>query len=436
MKRKEMNEGVPFLKKYSKPISSLYKRIKIEDGEPDKNFSNKNQFSTFEVLVVIIISVVFGIIVGVSLVYGKGFLKSSTVSTEASEIVSTYQSILDNYYDSVDKKELMNSAIAGMISSLNDPYSNYMNTSQTDTFNQVVDGSYVGIGATVLYQDGKFYISEMFDNSSAKKAGLKEGDIISKVGKKAVDSLSLDELSKLIKGQVGSKIKITVLRGTEEKTFSVKRNVIEIPSVHSKVIEANEQKIGYLLIDDFAANTFSQFESELKRLENKKIRSFVFDVRDNPGGHLSQVTDILDLFFDKKTVLYQIETKGKKEKIYASTSTKRDISVVILINSGSASAAEIFASSFQDNYKNAILVGTTTYGKGTIQKAVSLSSGASLKYTTQKWLTSKGKWLNEKGVIPDEKVEQSDLYFDSPLDENDALLQRALKLLTEGKKES
>ena len=155
----------------------------------------------------------------------------------------------------------------------------------------------------------------------------------------------------------------------------------------------------------------------------------VIDVRGNPGGRLGEVSDIMDLFLDKKKVIYQIESKSKKDKIYTKDSTKRSYPVVVLVDYSSASASEILAASFQDNYKKATLVGTVTYGKGTIQKAVSLSSGATVKYTTQKWLTPKGVWINEVGLTPDVLLEIGDAYCNDPSDENDLQLQKAIEIL-------
>ena len=171
------------------------------------------------------------------------------------------------------------------------------------------------------------------------------------------------------------------------------------------------------------------YSKKLKKLEEDNITSLVIDVRDNPGGKLGQVNKILEQFFNKKTVLYQIVTKDKTSKVKDDTSEKRDYPIVVLVNNGSASAAEILAASFQDNYKDVTVVGTVTYGKGTIQKAIELSSGASIKYTTQKWLTPKGKWINEKGVIPDEVIEQGDKYGAEPIYSNDVQLQKAVEIL-------
>ena len=409
--------------------TSVDKVSSIEDEVLEVVVEGDKGFNTFEVVVIIILSILFGFVVGCIISFSKGSLKGQVVSEEAAEIISTYNSIVNNYYDTIDEKELMNAAISGMINSLDDPYSSYMDDSETTTFNQTVDGEYIGIGVTVAYKDGKCYILDIFSGSTAEKSGLKVNDIIIKVGKKNVADLSLDEISDLIKGKSGTKVKITILRDEEEKSFSVERSSVEVPSVSSKVITKNDKKIGYLLIDTFAANTYKQFNKELKKVEKKNIDSLIIDVRNNPGGHLSQVQKILEKFFDEEVILYQVETKGKKQKIYSTTSEERNYPIAILVNKSSASASEILASSFKDNYKNAYIVGNVTYGKGTIQKALELSSGASIKYTTQKWLTPKGKSINEKGVTPDYEVEQGDTYSSDPTDDNDTQLQKAIEVL-------
>lgn len=236
-----------------------------------------------------------------------------------------------------------------------------------------------------------------------------------------------------MKGSANSSSNFVFIRDGKNIELTITRDVVDIPSVNSKIIEGNNKSLGYISIDTFASNTYSQFKSNLTSLEKQKIDSLIIDVRNNPGGHLDQVEDILSLFFNKKTVLYQIETKGKTEKVYASSKKTRNYDVVVLINGSSASASEILASCFQENYKKATIIGTTSYGKGTVQKSLELSTGASLKYTTEKWLTSKGTWINDKGVVPDIVVEQSEEYMAAPSDDNDLQLQKALGVLTKNK---
>lgn len=386
-------------------------------------------FNLVEVIFIILITVLFGMIAGYALSFTKP-VNGVEVSEEAQEIISTYENIVENYYGDVSEKELLEAAISGMINTLDDPYSMFMSSESASSFNETVDGSFVGVGITVEWIDGKFRISEVFEDSPAKKAKIQVDDYIIKVGDESVEGLTLDNLTKMIKDKKKAKVKLTVLRDDEELEFTVKRDVIEMLSVHSRVLDDN---IGFIKIDTFASNTAEQFEKQLKALEKRKISSLIIDVRGNPGGRLGEVSEIMDLFLAKKKVIYQISTKSKTEKIYTEDSTKRSYPVVVLVDYSSASASEILASSFQDNYKNATLVGTITYGKGTIQKAVSLSSGATVKYTTQKWLTPKGVWINEVGLTPDVLLEIGEEFCNNPSDETDLQLQKAIEILREKK---
>ncbi len=388
----------------------------------------KASFNTVEVIVVIIISILFGVIVGCILTYGKG-LVVGTDDKYVEELVNTYDTILENSFNDVTEEELLNAAIDGMVGALGDEYSYYMNESETTDFNQQIDGSYIGIGATIIFSDTGNSIIDIFKDSPAEIAGLEVGDIIIGVDDKDVSNYSSSELSDLLIGTKGTDVKVKVKRGSEEKTYSLTRDVVVIPSVSSKIVSVDNKNIGYIDIDNFAANTYYQFKDHLTSLEKNDIDGLIIDVRDNLGGHLNQVNKILSLFFNKKTVLYQIETKSGVENIYSSSKETRNYDVVVLINSGSASASEILASSFKDNYKKATVVGVTSYGKGTIQSAIQLSTGSSLKYTSQKWLTSKGEWLNGVGVVPDEFVEIEDSYY-SVASDSDSQYQKALEILS------
>ena len=376
----------------------------------------------------------FGLVIGCIICFNIDTINGRKVSSDLKEFVTIYNDINDNFYNKTDSKKLLDSAISGMVGSLNDPYSTYMNKENTDKFNQSINGEYVGIGVTVQYKDDYNEVIEVFDGSPAKKVGIKVGDILLTVDGKKVKGIYGDDLTKLIKGKEGTKVKIVVKRGKKEKKFVVTRKAIKLDSVTSKVITNNKNKIGYISITSFADNSYKQFKNNIKELEDKKIKSLIIDVRDNPGGHLSQVNNILDLFYDKKTVLYQIEVKGKITKVYAKKADSKNYPVVILMNNFSASASEVLASCFKDNYDKAYIVGEESYGKGTVQKAKTLSSGSSFKYTTQKWLTSKGKSLNEVGLKPDYEVVLPEKYYYDPVDENDTQLQKAIELLS--KKES
>ena len=416
-----------FYKKIKNNFTKMNKSI-YSDMENDIN--DKSNFTIFEVMTIIIISIIFGVVIGYIVTYSK-----YQVGTEAkvTEIVSTYNNIVDNYYDTVDKNALADAAVKGMISSLHDPYSNFIDAENSSAYHDSVDGSFVGIGVTIQFEESLKYnkVVEIMKDSPAQEAGIKVDDIIIAVDGKDVSGLYGDDMSKLIRGEVDTKVDITVKRGEEEKVITVVRKTVELMSVSSDLLTYDDGNIGYIRIETFAANTYSQFSKQLKKLEKKGIKSLIIDVRDNPGGHLAQTRKILSLFFNKKVILYQIVTKKEVEKVYSLSNDTREYPVAILINRGSASASEILASCFKNNYKKAILVGLTTYGKGTVQKTQNLSTGSSIKYTTEKWLTSKGKWINNKGVKPDYEVNLNDEYFDNPNHDTDNQLQEAIKKLKE-----
>ena len=406
------------------------KKVKKDNFFNILNFDleNDSKFSIFEVVIIIFISIVFGIIVGYVLTYTRSPLGSVKSNSKLSEIISTYNSIKDNYYKEIDDDTLVNAAVSGMIGSLDDKYSNYMDSSTTDSFNESVEGSFVGIGITIMY-DGEYNKIIAVDDKGPSKKSLKVDDLIVEVSGKDVRGIYGDDLKKLIRGKVGTTVKIKVLRNNKYLTFSIKRTNIEIKTVKSNYFNVESKKIGYLDVDVISSNTYKQFNKNLKRLENKNIDSLIIDLRDNPGGHLSQTKEILSMFFNKKTVLYQLKDKDTKKKIYSSSNETRSYPIVILVNDGSASASEIITSCFMENYNNIKVVGTTTYGKGTVQQSHQLSTGTSIKYTVQEWLTSKGKSINEKGIKPDEELLMNSEYYSNPTYNTDNQLQKAIEIL-------
>ena len=411
-----------------KPLGKKFENFFYDDLDDD--FRSKSTFSIFEVVIIILISILFGVILGYIITYSRNPISGVRANVNLTEVVNTYNDIVDNYYGKVDEDVLSEAAIKAMIESLDDPYSNFMDIQTTNDFNETVDGSFVGIGVVVAYEDEYNVIIDVIEGSPAEKAGFKVDDIITKVDKKSAHNMTGEELSKLVRGKIGTKVKITVKRDDKEKEITVKRDLVELNSVTNDIFDYEGLKIGYIKIDSFASNTYNQFKKAIRKMDKNKIDSLIIDVRDNPGGHLQQTREILSMFFPKNTVLYQIESNSEKSKIRSITSDTKDYPVAVLINSGSASASEILASCFQENYKNAIIVGTKSYGKGTVQKSQNLTSGTSIKYTVQKWLTSKGKWIDNKGVIPDVEVEQVSEESDF---NNDAQLQEALKQLKESK---
>lgn len=416
-------------KKVKKEKDSLLEKKSGIFNELGFDLDGDSKFSIFEVIIVTFISIIFGIIVGYILTYTSTPIKAIKSDRNLEEIISTYNTLKDNYYDDVDEDSLADNAIKGMVSSLDDSYSSFMDNKTTESFNESVDGYFVGIGVTIMYSDEYNQIIKVDEDGPGDKAGLKVNDIILSVDGKSVKGVYGEELTSLIKGKSGTKVKIKIKRGETTKTITVKRGIIEIENVTSHLLEENGKKIGYINVDIFASNTYKQFKKNLNRMEKKKAEALIIDLRDNPGGHLSQTRDILSMFFDKKTVLYELKNKNKVSKIYSSSNEKRNYPIVILVNGNSASASEVMASCFKDNYKNVTVVGTKTYGKGTVQQTIKLSSGTSFKYTTEKWLTSKGKSIEGVGLNPDINVELEQSYYSNPTYENDLQIQTAVEIL-------
>lgn len=404
-----------------------------ENNNMDKKNYLKSEFKLIEVVIIILVTMVIGIIIGYAvtsrfslsddekLVKNDEYLK---------EFVDIYEEIQEEYYEDVDKKELVNNAISGMLATLGDPYSVYMDQDVTDDFNERLYGDYTGIGAEItMNEKGEVIIYNPFEGSPAEKAGLKKGDIVLKIDGKSVEGKTSSEVSKLIKGMTGSKVSITISRDGKEMDFNLTRENIVLDSVTYKLYEKENKKIGYINISIFAANTYTQFRNAVLDLEKQKIDSLLIDVRNNSGGYLDSVTEMLSMFLKKDDIIYQLDEKGDKSIIKDETKESRKYKVGVLINEYSASASEILAAAFKESYGGEV-IGVNSYGKGTVQQTKELSTGGMMKYTTQKWLTPKGNWINEKGIEPTIEEQINEKYYETLLEEDDNQLQKALEIFS------
>ena len=416
--------------KKKKDSNKKVKEKKIEIDNYNKT-KEKELYTSKEVIIVMIFSIGIGILMcfgGISIITGKNYL---AVTKDLKKVVDTYYAIVDNYYGELDRDKLIDGAVEGMISSVGDTFTSYSDTDSTSSFDETINGSYEGIGCTVAtLEDGTISVIDMFEDSPSYKAGLKVGDIILKVDGESYEGKNSNDISNYIKNSGKSKIVLTVKRDNEEKDISINLSKVEIPHVSGKVIEQDSKKIGYIKISLFASNSYKQFKNKLDELEKSNIDDLIIDVRDNSGGYLSSVTDICNLFLDKGKVIYQLEDSKGKVKKKDTTKEKRKYDIVVLINGGSASASEILASAIKESYGGDI-VGTNSYGKGTVQQTKKLLDGSMIKYTTQKWLTPDGNSINEVGVTPTKVVELNEEYFNNPTTENDNQLQEAIKLILE-----
>lgn len=343
-------------------------------------------------------------------------------------IIDNYNYIIDNYYGDVDQKILAEGAINGMVEALGDDYSNVIDENSKDNFNKLLAGSFKGIGVEVTNnKEGNIEVLYVFENSPADKAGVKAGDKIVKIDNNDFKGKNINELTKYIKEK--NKIKMTVERNGEQQSFDLSKATIIIKSVYSEMIEKNNKKIAYVIITTFSNTTYNQFKEILENFEKQGFDSLVIDVRNNSGGHLTAVENMLSLFLDKTNIIYQTETKTAKNKIYSTGKTTTTYPIVVIQNGDSASASEMLTSALQEQY-GATVVGTNSFGKGTVQELVNLAGQAEYKFTTKKWLTPKGNWINEVGIKPDIEVELSDQYIAAPSHDTDNQLQAALEAAT------
>lgn len=401
----------------------------IKKEKATKKKKNRQSFSKFglaEVSCLVIASIVLSFLVGI-FVANKLYVKSINYETDKylKEFEKEYQYILDNYYEKIDQEKLIDGAISGMLESLGDEHSNFIDEDNS-SFDESLQGSYEGIGIEVLSDGNDIIVLRVFENSSAAEAGIKSGDKILAIDGKKLDGKSASELSNYIKKNSDKKtFKIKYERDEEEYEATLTKKYLVIPSVSSEMYENNGKKIGYLNVSTFSATTYNQFKEALNSLEDQEMYSLIIDLRGNSGGHLSVVTDMLALFMDDSHVIYQIESKGKTTKYYSKGKKDATYSIVILQDENSASASELMASSLQEQL-NATIVGTNSYGKGTVQEVVDLEDGNQYKFTTKKWLTSKGKWINNVGVKPDVEVKLDETYYQTFEEKDDNQFQAAL----------
>ena len=392
---------------------------------------DKNSYSFSELFVVTLVSLVVGAFACLSVVTiftgGRNYFK---LSKELDKFYDVYETLVDNYYDEVDKEELVENAIDGMVSSVGDVYTSYTDTAGVDEFNELVGGVYEGIGCTIQLQEVGVKVIEVFDGSPSDKAGLKVDDIIIKVDNIEVNNeTNVEELSNYIKTESNGKIVMVVSRGEEEKTLNLKRDKVETPVVSTTIYEKNDKKIGYMAITLFSSVASKQFKEKLEDLEKNNIDGLIIDVRGNNGGYLSTVSDIVSQLLPKGKVIYQVERDEKRTSTTDKTATKREYPIAVLVNNGSASASEILAAAIKESY-NGFVVGTKTYGKGTVQQVKKLSDGSMIKYTVENWLTPDGNWIDGNGIEPTDLVELSEEYVKNPIVDNDNQLQKAIELVS------
>ena len=319
------------------------------------------------------------------------------------KMIALEELVKDDFYQKTSDEKLVDGAIKGMFSGLDDKYSQYYTKAEFEKLKEQTSGSFVGIGVYIspTSDDDHITIIAPIDGSPAEKSGIKAGDKILKVDGKVVSAQNSDEAITMIKGKKGTEVELTIKRSEQILDVNVKRDEIVSKTVEGKVLDDN---IGYIKITSFSEHTNKEFEKTLNTLKQSDIKGLVIDLRDNPGGLLDVCVDIADDLIGEGTIVYTKDNSGNKE-YYKSDKNELDMPMAVLINGGSASASEILTAALVDNGK-AIAVGETSFGKGLVQSVKGLKDGTGYKLTTAQYFTPNGDYINKKGITP--KIEEKD----------------------------
>lgn len=318
----------------------------------------------------------------------------------AFKVIRALQVVKSRYVDEVQGDTLIAGAIKGMVKSLNDPHSIYMDAKTFKEFMIETEGSFGGVGIVIGMKDKQLTVVAPIEGTPGEKAGIKSGDQIIKIDGQETKDMALDEAVNKIRGPEGSKIVLTIMRGQEVQDYTLTRSNIQIKTVAGKMLENN---IGYIRISMFNENTGNDFVRKLQEMEKQDMKAMVLDLRDNPGGLLNESVKVAGQFVPKGPVVSVVTRDGQRETHSSNLETKK-YPIVILVNGGSASASEIVAGAAQDTGV-ATLVGTKTYGKGSVQTVIRLDAGSAIKLTIAKYYTPKDRSINGVGIEPDIVVE-------------------------------
>ncbi len=403
---KEKKTSKTKVAKVTTKVKKIIHRKKEKEETENDTVKKTLEFSLVEVVIIILITAAL-VSLASGLIVIKNFKNYSVKpiynrANSSNEIIENYNYIIDNYVDKIDPKELSDAAIQGMYNYLQDEYSVYISKDSTDTLQKQLSGRYSGVGIEItMNESNEIVVNRVFENSPAQKAGILPGDVFLKLDDIDLSDKTTQFVADTIQQSEKADFNITYKRDGKETTVKVVRELVEINSVSSSEYD----NVGYIKVDTFSGVSASQIKSKLDSF-SKNINSLVIDLRDNTGGYLTAANEISDLFLKKGTVIYQIKDReGNITSHKASTDVYKEFKkITVLINENSASASEILTLALKENL-NATVVGTKSFGKGTVQEAKSLSSGAMVKYTTSYWLSPKGNSINKIGIKPDIEIE-------------------------------
>lgn len=341
---------------------------------------------------------------------GKISFYTEAVDAETAQKAAEIQNIIEEeflYGEDVKKEDLRNMSLKGYVAGLGDPYSVYYDKDETKELFESTEGRYAGIGALMAQDQAtkEISIEEVYKESPAEKAGMKAGDILLTIDGRNVTEMELSDVADLVKGEEGTSVSISVKRDGESIEMEVVRKIVETPTVEAEI---KENQIGYLKISEFDTVTYDQFKTEMEELENDGMKGLIVDLRDNPGGNLDTVCEILDEFLPEGTIVYTEDKDGNRVETKESDEEHQFTKpLAVLVNEKSASASEVFTGAIQD-YGTGTIVGTQTYGKGIVQTLYSLSDGSCLKITTAQYFTPNGRNIHGTGITPDIVLEKTD----------------------------
>ena len=343
---------------------------------------------------------------------------------EMFQIEKVFYYLKQNYLDkNITNEQLIQGAIKGMAESVGDPYTTYLVNDETAQLDETVNGAFGGIGAELKSDQSRVVISTTMEGSPSQQVGLQADDVITKVNGEDMTGKTISEVVKKVRGEVGTDVVLTIERAGTSLEVKLTRASIAINTVKAE-LDKEDASIGHVRITSFAKNTAEELEKAVKDLTEKGAKSFVFDVRYNPGGLLDQAYKVANMFLKDGEPIVQVEDRFGEKKIYKASSSIGEFKItqpyVLLVNEGSASASEILAAAIKEGAGGQI-VGTKTYGKGTVQSVVDITDNSELKYTNAKWLTPKGNWIHKEGVTPTKEVNLPDYAFLKIIDARETL---------------
>ncbi len=358
---------------------------------------------------------------------GGDYTSANVSESDVNEKLDQINSLIEDYYlyeDDIDEDALIDGIYSGYAAALGDPYTEYYGEEETDALYESTSGEFSGIGATMSQSldSGEITVSNVYQDSPAENAGMKQGDIIYEVDGRSVSGYDLETVVSWIKGEQGTDVTLNVLRNGEEVELTATRDIIEVQTVSS---EMKDGQIGYIAVSEFDSVTYDQFKSSLDELESQGMQGLIVDLRGNPGGSLTTVTDMLNLLLPEGTIVSIRDKYGNTEEIACDGKNEFTKPLAVLVNQYSASASEIFSGAIQD-YGTGTIVGMTTYGKGVVQQLMDLGDGTCLKVTIAEYYTPSGRSINGTGVEPDVEVKYEN---DEDNPEADNQLDKALEVV-------